>query len=127
MLLTMLKSKIHRAVVTESNINYIGSVTIDEVLMRAAGLLEYEQAHIADLDNGSRFETYVIKGAPGSRQICINGAAAKLVKPGDKIIIMAYAAATPEEAEVLKPRVVFVDGDNKITSVKNGEESNTVF
>ena len=127
MYLTMLKSKIHRAVVTEANLNYIGSITIDEDLMRAAGLLEYELVHVADIDNGNRFETYVIKGAAGNGQICLNGAAARLAKAGDKIIIMAYAQLEPRAAEIFKPKVVFVDEKNKIISVKDSEERNTVF
>ncbi|MDR1123756.1 MAG: aspartate 1-decarboxylase [Elusimicrobiota bacterium] len=127
MFLSILKSKIHRAVVTGTEIDYIGSITISQDLMRAAGLLEYEKVHVADIDNGNRFETYVIKGPAGSGQICLNGAAAKLVKKGDKIIIMAYAQMEPGEAAAFKPRVVFVDADNKITSVKDGEEAGAVF
>ena len=127
MQLTMLKSKIHRAVVTEADLNYIGSITIDEDLMQAAGLLEYELVHVANIENGNRFETYVIKGARGGGQICLNGAAARLVKAGDKIIIMAYAQMAAEAAANFEPKVVFVDGKNKITSVKNSEKHSTVF
>ena len=123
----MLKSKIHRAVVTEANLNYIGSITIDEDLMQAAGLLEYELVHVANIDNGNRFETYVIKGAAGGGQICLNGAAARLVKAGDKIIIMAYAQMEAQAAQTFRPKVVFVDEKNKIISVKDKEEKNTVF
>jgi len=114
MLLTMLKSKIHRATVTEANRDYIGSITIDRDLMDAAGILEYEQVYVADIDNGNRFETYVISGERGSGVICLNGAAARLVGINDKIIIMAYCQMDPEEAKEHKPVVVFVDEKNKI-------------
>lgn len=122
MTLNMLKCKIHRAVVTEANLHYVGSITIDEALMDAAGLLEYEQVHIVDIDNGNRLETYVIKGKAGSGVICLNGAAARLVHKGDKIIIMAYCQVTPEEAKVLKPNVVFVDKFNTIQEIKHSEQ-----
>lgn len=117
MLLTILKSKIHRAVVTEADVDYVGSITIDEDLMRAAGLREYEQVCVADIDNGARFETYVIKGPAASGTICLNGAAARLVKTGDKVIIMAYAQMTEQEADAFKPRIVFVDEENKIKDI----------
>ena len=97
MYITMLKSKIHRATVTQSELNYVGSITIDKALMDAAGILEYEKVQIADIDNGNRFETYVIAGEKDSGCICLNGAAAKCVEVGDKIIIMAYVQMTPEE------------------------------
>ncbi|MFT8873006.1 MAG: aspartate 1-decarboxylase [Sporolactobacillus sp.] len=109
---TMLKCKIHRATVTQADLNYIGSITIDRQLMDAAGLLEYEQVHIADIDNGNRLVTYVIAGAPGSGTICINGAGAKLVSRGDKVIIMCYAQYTENEAKACCPTVVFVDSQN---------------
>ena len=96
--ITLLKSKIHRAVVTQAELDYVGSVTIDSLLMREAGIVEYEKVQIADVDNGNRLETYVIAGEEGSGIICLNGAAAKLVSVGDKVIIMAYADMTPEEA-----------------------------
>ena len=108
MLIEMLKGKIHRARVTQAELNYVGSVTIDRTLMDAAGILEYEKVQIADVDNGERLETYVIAGEAGSGVICLNGAAARCVSTGDKVIIMAYAQVTPEEAQSFKPKVVFV-------------------
>ncbi|MCF3106605.1 aspartate 1-decarboxylase [Streptomyces roseoverticillatus] len=114
---TMLKSKIHRATVTGADLNYVGSLTLDPVLMEQADLLPGEQVHIVDVNNGSRLETYVIEGERGSGVVCINGAAARLVAPGDIVIIIAYASVTDEEARALKPRVVFVDGENKAVSV----------
>ncbi|MFH8788030.1 aspartate 1-decarboxylase [Streptomyces roseoverticillatus] len=114
---TMLKSKIHRATVTGADLNYVGSLTLDPVLMEQADLLPGEQVHIVDVNNGSRLETYVIKGERGSGVVCINGAAARLVAPGDIVIIIAYASVTDDEARALKPRVVFVDGENKAVSV----------
>ncbi|MFC5144159.1 aspartate 1-decarboxylase [Streptomyces aureoversilis] len=117
MMRTMLKSKIHRATVTGADLNYIGSLTLDPVLMEQADLLPGEQVHIVDVNNGSRLETYVIEGERGSGVVCINGAAARLVAPGDIVIIIAYASVDDAEARELKPRVVFVDGDNKALSV----------
>ena len=111
---TMLKSKIHRAVVTQAEPDYVGSITIDADLMEAAGLYEYEQVTVADVNNGSRLETYTIAGEAGSGIICLNGAAARLVKTGDHVIIMSYAQMSAEEAASHKPRVVFVDGANHI-------------
>lgn len=122
MTLEMLKSKIHRATVTQAKLNYVGSITIDEGLMKAAGIYEYEKVQIADIDNGSRFETYVIAGEEGSGIICLNGAAARMVSTGDKVIIMSYAQMTPEERSGYAPKVVFVDAENKITSVKRYEK-----
>ncbi len=110
-----LKSKIHRATVVQAELNYIGSITIDEALMEKAGILEYEKVQIVDVDNGSRFETYVISGQRDSGMICLNGAAARMVAVGDKIIIMAYALMTPEELQENPPRVVFVDDKNQVT------------
>jgi aspartate 1-decarboxylase len=110
----MLKGKIHRATVTQAALDYVGSITIDSQLMEAAGILEYEYVQIADVENGNRFETYVIAGEAGSGMICLNGAAARQVQVGDHVIIMAYAQMTPEEAKENKPYVVFVDDDNKI-------------
>lgn len=112
--ITMLKSKLHRVTVTQAALDYVGSVTIDEALMEAAGITEYELVHIADVDNGSRFETYVIAGEKNSGVICLNGAAARQVSVGDKVIIMCYAQMDAEEAKSHAPKVVFVDGDNKI-------------
>ncbi len=122
MTLEMLKSKIHRATVTQAELNYVGSITIDEVLMEAAGIYEYEKVQIADVDNGSRFETYVIAGEKGSGIICLNGAAARMVSTGDKVIIMCYAQMTPQEAKENPPKVVFVDEKNGITSVSRYEK-----
>lgn len=121
MVLNMLKGKIHRATVTQAEIDYIGSITIDQDLMDAAGILEYEKVQVADVERGTRLETYVISGEPGSGVICLNGAAAHLVTPGDKVIIMCYAQMTPEEARESKPRVVFVDEDNKIARLTRYE------
>ena len=114
MFLQVLKSKIHRAVVTEANLNYVGSVTIDEDLMDAAGLLEGERVQVVNNNNGARLETYVIKGERGSGQICLNGAAARQVQIGDILIIMAYAFMTPEEARGYQPLSVYPDAHNKI-------------
>lgn len=109
MQIEMLKSKIHRVTVTEANLNYIGSITIDSELMEAAGILEGERVYIVDNNNGERFDTYTIAGPAGSGVICLNGAAARKVHPGDIVIIMAYCSMTPEEARTFKPRVVFPD------------------
>ena len=114
MTITLLKAKIHRAVVKQADLDYVGSITIDSELLRESGILEYEKVEIADIDNGNRFETYAIAGEAGSGIICLNGAAARCVNEGDKIIIMAYAQMTPEEAKTHKPTVLFVDQDNKI-------------
>lgn len=122
MTITMLKAKIHRAVVTQAELNYVGSITIDSDLMEAAGIFEYEKVQIADVENGNRFETYVIAGEAGSGMICLNGAAARQVQPGDHVIIMAYAQMTPEEARTMKPQVVFVDEKNKISRVARYEK-----
>ncbi len=115
MLLNMLKGKIHRATVTQAELDYIGSITIDSDLMEGAGILEYEKVQIVDCNNGNRFETYVIAGEAGSGIICLNGAAAHMVDVGDKVIIMCYWQLTPEEVEANKPNVVFVDENNKIS------------
>ena len=115
MTLELLKGKIHRATVTQAELNYVGSITVDEELLEAAGILEYEKVQIVDADNGSRFETYTICGARGSGMICLNGAAARCVSVGDKIIIMAYAGLDAGEAKSHKPSVVFVDEQNRIS------------
>ena len=120
--ITLLKAKIHRAVVTQADLNYVGSVTIDSTLLQESGILEYEKVQIVDIENGNRFETYTIAGEPGSGIICLNGAAAKCVSVGDKVIIMAYANLTPEEAKTHKQMVVFVDDDNKIARKANYEK-----
>ena len=109
----MLKGKIHRATVVQAELDYVGSITVDEDLMDAAGIREYEQVQIVDVNNGQRFETYVIAGQRGSGMICLNGAAARCVSVGDKVIIMCYALMTPEEADANPPRVVFVNDDNR--------------
>ena len=114
MLITVLKSKIHCARVTEANLNYMGSITIDEDLMDAAGKLEGEQVHIVNNNNGERFVTHIIKGERGKGQICLNGAAARLVQPDDVVIIMAYAQMTPEEAREFRPAVIFPKAGNKL-------------
>ena len=114
MLIPVLKGKIHRASVIQAELDYVGSITIDSSLMEAAGILEYEKVQIVDINNGNRFETYVIAGERGSGMICLNGAAARMVCAGDKIIIMAYALMEPEEAGQNPPRVVFVDDKNQI-------------
>ncbi len=122
MYLKMLKGKIHRAVVKQAELNYVGSITVDPELMAAAGILEYENVQIVDIENGSRFETYTICGEPGSGMICLNGAAARQVQVGDHIILMAYAQMAPEEAANFQPKVVFVDGENKISKVTSYEK-----
>lgn len=122
MQITMLKGKIHRAVVRQAELNYVGSITVDPVLLEAAGILEYEMVQIVDIENGNRFETYTIAGEPGSGMICLNGAAARQVQVGDHIIIMCYAQMAPEEAKDHKPCVVFVDEQNQIQRVANYEK-----
>lgn len=114
MYLTMLKSKLHRATVTEANLNYTGSITIDRDLIDAAGILINEKVQIVNNNNGARFETYVIEGKRGTGTICLNGAAARLVQPGDKVIIMAYVLMTPEEAANCKPTVLLLGDNNQI-------------
>ncbi len=122
MLLTLLKGKIHRAVVTQAELEYVGSITIDEQLMKAAGIQEYERVQVVDLDNGQRLETYAIAGERKSGVICLNGAAARLVQPGDRVIIMAYALMQPEEVRTFRPKVVFVDSFNRIERVADYEK-----
>lgn len=122
MTVTMLKGKIHRAVVKQAELNYVGSITVDSELMEAAGIFEYEKVQIVDVENGSRFETYTIAGEPGSGMICLNGAAARMVQTGDHIIIMSYCEMAPEEARNHKPYVVFVDSDNQIKKVARYEK-----
>lgn len=119
---TMLKGKIHRVRVKQAALDYVGSITIDEDLRDAAGILEYEKVQIVDIDNGNRFETYTIAGERGSGMICLNGAAARCVSVDDLIIIMAYVNMTPEEAKVHQPKVVLVDKENKITKVTSYEK-----
>lgn len=109
MQIQVVKSKIHRVTVTGANLNYIGSITIDEDLMDAAGIIEGERVYIVNNNNGERLDTYVIKGERGKGEICLNGAAARRVEPGDVVIIMSYAFMTPEEARTFKPAIVFPD------------------
>ena len=115
MLLKVLRSKIHRARITEARVDYVGSITIDRDLLDASGILPGQCVLVADMTDGARFETYVFEGEPGSGVICINGAAARLVNVGDEVIIMAYGYMAPEEARNFKPEVVLVDKFNKIT------------
>lgn len=126
MTITMLKGKIHRATVIQAEIDYVGSITVDPELMEAAGIYEYEKVAVVDVTNGARIETYTIEGERGSGMICLNGAAAKLIKKGDKVIIMAYAEMTPDEAKLHKPKVVFVDENNKITKTSNYEKHGVI-
>lgn len=114
MQITLLKGKIHRATVIEANLNYEGSITVDADLLCAAGILEYELVHVVDINNGNRFETYTIAGTSGSGIICVNGAAARCVHTGDKIILMSYASMTEQEALMHKPNIVMVNEDNKM-------------
>ena len=121
MIYTMMHGKIHRATVTESNLNYVGSITIDADLLDAAGILPGEKVQIVHNNNGARLETYTIKGKRGSGEICLNGAAARCALQGDIVIIIAYAQMDEAEAKALEPKVVLVDGNNKI--VKNFVET----
>ena len=122
MIMTMLKGKIHRATVVQAELDYVGSITIDEELMEASGICEYEQVQIVDINNGQRFETYVIAGERSSGMICLNGAAARMVQVGDKIIIMCYAGMAPEEMAGYAPKVVFVDDENKLKRITHYEK-----
>lgn len=122
MLRTIMKSKLHRATVTDAKLNYVGSITIDEDLMEAADIYINEKVQIVNNNNGERLETYVIPGPRGSGVICLNGAAARLVQPGDKIIIITYALMESEEARSFKPTVVFLGADNKVVEIKAEEK-----
>jgi aspartate 1-decarboxylase len=119
MLLNLLKAKIHRATVTDANVAYEGSLTVDRELLEASGIHVHEQVHVVDVDNGERFVTYVIEGGPGSGVLCVNGAAARLVSPGDRVIVIAYCHATLEEARTHRPRVVLVDEKNAIREARD--------
>jgi aspartate 1-decarboxylase len=119
MLRTMVNGKVHRATVTQADLHYVGSITIDETLMKAADLVEGEQVQVVDVTNGARLETYAITGAPDSGVICINGAAAHLVNPGDLVIIMSFLQLEQAEVIVHEPKVVHVDGDNRIVALGN--------
>lgn len=121
MTVTMLKSKIHRATVTQAELDYVGSITVDIALLEQAGIFEYEKVQIVDVNNGARFETYTIAGERGSGVMCLNGAAARMVQAGDKIILMTYVNVTPEKAKELRPTVLFVDEKNQITKITNYE------
>ncbi|CDN45483.1 MULTISPECIES: aspartate 1-decarboxylase [Paenibacillus] len=118
---TMMKSKLHRATVTEANLNYVGSITIDEALMEKADLWANEKVQIVNNNNGARLETYIIPGPRHSGVICLNGAAARLVQPGDKVIIISYAAMSEEEARAYKPKVVILDDGNQPVQVMDEE------
>lgn len=122
MQITMLKGKIHRATVTQAELDYVGSITVDEDLLDAAGIVEYEKVQIVDIENGNRFETYTIAGERGSGVMCLNGAAARCVSVHDKIILMAYAEMTPEEARAHRPSVVFVDEQNAVKRITSYEK-----
>ena len=119
----MCKSKIHRATVTDANLAYEGSITLDPVLMAAADIRAYEQVHVVDINNGSRFETYVITGVEGSGDVVLNGAAARLVQPGDRVIIMSYAEYEAAELEDFEPKLVFVDDRNRIREPRETGQS----
>ena len=114
MVIEVLKSKIHRVTVTEANLNYIGSITVDEDLMDAANLIEFEKVHVLNINNGERLTTYVIRGARGSGIVCLNGAAARKAQVGDIIIIVSYAQMELEEAKRFKPTIIFPDTDNRM-------------
>ena len=122
MLCNMLKGKIHRAVVKQAELNYVGSITVDPVLMQAAGIHEYEVVLVVDIENGNRFETYTIAGERDSGMICLNGAAARQVQTGDHVIIMSFCMLDESELETHRPKVVFVDEDNKISKVSEYEK-----
>lgn len=122
MTLTMMKGKIHRATVTQAELNYVGSITIDTALLEAAGILEYEAVQVVNIANGNRFTTYTIAGERNSGVICLNGAAARQAQTGDKVIIMAYAQMSPEEAAEHKPRVILVDENNTVQKLSHYEK-----
>ncbi len=122
MTITKLKGKIHRATVTQAELDYVGSITVDQDLLDASGILEYEKVAIVNINNGQRFETYTISGERGSGVMCLNGAAARCVQKGDKIILMAYGQMDIEEAKTFQPYVVFVDDENKISQVSRYEK-----
>ena len=123
MILTMLKGKIHRATITQAELSYMGSITIDKTLMEASRIIENEKVQIVDVNNGARFETYVIPGKRDSGVICVNGAAARLVQPGDSVIIIAYAQMEEDEAKKYRPAVVFMNDDNTIKEITNYESN----
>ena len=122
MLLSIFKSKIHRATVTQADLDYMGSLTLDPELITAARMRVHEKVHVLNITNGHRFETYIIKGEAGSGVVCLNGACARLGSRGDKVIVLSYAQMTPEEAEAFAPCTVFVDEQNRVTEVQGGVE-----
>ncbi|MCP8968782.1 aspartate 1-decarboxylase [Ectobacillus ponti] len=124
---TMMRAKLHRATVTEANLNYVGSITIDEDLMDAVGLAENEKVQIVNNNNGARFETYVITGARGSKVICLNGAAARLVQPGDKVIIICYGLVPDEGVASHEPRIAVLDEENNIVEMLGREPAATIL
>ena len=125
MLLTLFKAKLHRATVTQADLNYVGSVTVDRELLEKSGILPGEKVQIVNINNGERFETYTIEGEAGSGVICLNGAAARLVQVGDKVIIIAYAMMDENEAKTFKPNVLVLDEQNKIKQIKHKEVHGT--
>jgi len=122
MTITMLYSKIHRATVTDANLNYVGSITIDSDILKAANMRVGQKVDIVNINNGERFSTYIIPGEAGKKEFCLNGAAARKVHKGDKIIIIAYTELTPKEADEFKPKIVILDDDNKIVQEFEGLE-----
>lgn len=127
MYITLFKSKLHRGTITEANLNYVGSITIDEDLLEKADILPGEKVQVVDVNNGERFETYTIVGERGSGIICVNGAAARLVQNGDKVIIIAYAMMDRDEASTFKPRVLILDDHNQITELKDHEKHGQIL
>lgn len=121
MLRTILKSKIHKATVTEASVDYEGSITIDKDIMEAAALLEYEHVHVLSLSSGERLETYAICGRPGSGQICMNGAAAKVIAKGEKVIVLSFAQIGEDEARTLVPKAIMLNDKNEVVAVKEEE------
>lgn len=126
MYITLFKSKLHRGTITEANINYVGSITIDTELLEKSGILPGEKVQVVNVNNGERFETYTIEGKKGSGIICVNGAAARLVQIGDKVIIIAYAMMDPKEASQFKPKVLILNDENKIVNIKDKEEHGSI-
>jgi len=122
-LLTLCKAKLHRATVTRAELHYVGSITVAADLLEAAGILPWERVQVVDVANGARFETYAVEGAAGSRTVCVNGAAARLVHVGDPVIIIAYALMTPEEARGFHPTIVLLHPDNTVREILSGERT----
>lgn len=125
MIVSMLKAKIHKATVTEANLYYVGSITIDGSILDKLGFHEYEQVHVVNINNGSRIETYIIRGKPDSGVFCLNGAAARFFHTGDKIIVMGYCQIDDKLAKTHKPKIAIMDNDNKVESLTDYEEMNT--